>query len=242
MRNLIIVLAALTMLGACLSSSDDVPIVSEIEQDISKAQCDELGDPYAGCPAFAPTVDNCKGPSAGKDWNTAGDWVNGQPICLGFGTKIGTCSKCNYLKVPDADYSKCLNHRFVACAKAGKLPGMAGPEDTCFVTAPQSITCDKYPKGPDGKIQWPADGQATAREMCFMNPPSTAAVKECRKKAACAEKGKKVACACEPCDVYASTEYDAGSGSGTGETCNEDCEYDVAADAECQPEPPVCES
>jgi hypothetical protein len=238
MRNLVIIAAAVTALAGCFTD-DDLVTLGDVEQDISKAQCDELGNPYPGCPAFTPTTDACKGPEPGKPWNINGDWVNGQPICLGFADKIGTCDKCNYLEVPKADYNLCLNHRFVECAKAGKLPGQTSGDETCFVTAPQSVTCDDYPKTPGGKIKWPPKGQATAREMCFMKPPSTQAVKECREKAKCAEKGKKVGCACEPCEAIAST--GTGTATGTGESCSEDCEYEVSLDPTCNP-PEVCET
>jgi hypothetical protein len=238
MRNLIVIIAAV-VLGAC-SSIEESPLETNA-QNINKDDCKELGDPYAGCAAFTPTADNCKGPSAGKSWDKDGGWVNGQPICLGFGDKIGTCGKCNHLNVPDADYDKCLNQRFVKCGQAGLLPGQGDKADMCFVTAAVSVTCDRF-VGDDGKMHWPAgDGAATAREMCAAGPPSNASVAACRKKAGCTEPAKKVGCTCMPCNPYAITGSDAGAGSGSGETCDEDCAYAVANDPACNPEP-VCES
>ncbi len=228
-------ISVIVLVAACVGEPAGYDVT---DQFINKDDCKDLGDPYAGCPAFTPTAASCAGPSPGKPWDKDGGWVNGQPICLGFGDKIGTCDKCNRLNVPDADYDKCLNQRFVKCGEAGLLPGQAAKADMCFVTAAISVSCDRLPKGPDGKPKWPdGDGAATAREMCAVGPPSNASVNECRKKAACSEPGKKVGCACMPCDTYAVT---GGSGSGSGaEVCDEDCAYAVATDPACNPEP-VC--
>jgi hypothetical protein len=227
-----ILVLVIASLGACFVAPND----AEVTQDINKDDCKALGDPYKDCPAFTPTVEACKGPTPGKPWDKDGGWVDGQPICLGFGDKIGTCEKCNHLNVPKADYDKCLNQRFVKCGQAGMLPGQAAKEDMCFVTAAISITCDRLPTDKEGKPKWPDDNSAaTAREMCFLDPPSNASVKACREKAKCTEPGKKVGCTCMPCDAIAVAAGE-GASSGSGDTCLSDCAAEVASDPACAEE------
>lgn len=157
-------------LAACVTEPDE-PELGDTGLEITTADCTRLGDPYAGCAAFTPTKDACKGP-----WNTdSGGWVDGRPICLGFGADIDKCSNCNRLKIDP--YDKCKNRNFIKCGEAGLLPGQGAASDMCFVTDPADLTAP---------TSWPTgDGQATAREMCALGVPTATAVKDCRKKAKC---------------------------------------------------------
>lgn len=163
-------IALTTTLAACLVEPDELAL-GDTDLEITTADCTRLGDPYAGCAAFTPTRDACKGP-----WNSdRGGWVDGRPICLGFSTDLDNCSNCNRLKIDP--YDKCKNRNFIKCGEAGLLPGQGSAADMCFVTDPADLTAP---------TSWPAgDGQATAREMCALGVPTAAAVKDCRTKAKC---------------------------------------------------------